>query len=971
MIKDFGRNESTSLDWQVKSLKNRLNGVSSGFCNHALAIVGEAGLGKSFTVQTVLQNLTCAAIRVKATESLTDLLGRLSHFGQVNLEPSVGTVVSGETEPALSNKKILSLIRARLIALAPIVIQIEDLNQHGQHWLDLVKAIQGLRGIAILATSRESLPRSFVEIRLRPMNQTQIRALLEHHGYALPPEAIAWIQSRVAGNPRFALEYCTQLGEIGALRNHFGIWQWSEPTSTLIPLGLQSQIRADLEGLVDQISDPQKAKLVLMTRALVSKDVLPDHAVPAFVGMELQSEIESVLLRNFGSANGFDNPLYPEVIRQDLWNTERRLVARTLLEPVSAINPSAAIGLLYAAQLESSAELAAWQLIAEQANRQRALSLAGACFVAALELCAGTLKADLASRASRCLRRSSRAKSLQLMNLAISIAPENESYQLEWCRAVLVNGQYDQAKQYLQQKDFQNPLWLALQLQTLFRGGEDQAGLKLWRQHQAQQPLLCEVTQLQTASALLRQGQHQEAFGLLGQQKSAARDAMTAAGCRQLGHTQEALLLLEQALQNDLTTSEREALVHQRALVFQTLGQLSAAQTDAETALELLQTEGDEFRLAVRKNTLASIMIEKAEFESAEQLLLESRRIIGLYGHSRQLVSIERNLAWLYLEWQPEMGGALALKHARNALRQARSLCGTSELHEHLAFIAWAEALHGDPQHALTLILETPCDSALNQWVHLLCLEQLGHQDVQTMFETWLTTQEKTPRTQRYALELDRIRNDADNSYFEIQNNPEPNPLAAHVLKRYFPEQPLRIQNTTSEKLEVLGLLRINGIGISGRLRRAKEFLLCLLEARIVGQPEVSLLELIDYLYPNEDEHQASSAIRQLVYRLRKTYGENTILRGLHGYILGIPSDAEEFLSTNNTRLWRGTYQGDSMLLQHNSSVSEVLHQNLEQCIENLHDPVEAARVKRFIAQPEKRKTQPQKQSNNARVFAS
>ncbi|MEY4529329.1 MAG: hypothetical protein RLZZ156_50, partial [Deinococcota bacterium] len=644
-----------------------------------------------------------------------------------------------------------------------------------------------------------------------------------------------------------------------------------------------------------------------------------------------------------------------EVIARQLWNPERRLIARTLLESVSTINLRAAIGLLQAAQLETSAELAAWQLIAEQATRWRALSLAGECFLGAMKLCAGTLKADLAMRASKCLRRANRAQSLQLMNLALGIAPLNESYQLEWCRAILVNGQFDQAKQYLQHKDLQNPLWLALQLQTLFQSGEDQLGLSLWKQHQAkqgllsevQQGLLCEATQLQTARALLRQRQFQEAFDLLGQQQSAARDTITAAGLLQLGQNKEALLLLETALQKNVSVPEREALIHQRALVLQALGQLKAAQTDAETALELLQTESDEFRLAARKNTLAGILIELAEFEHAEQLLLESRRTLSLFGHSRQLVSIERNLAWLYLEWQPEMGDALALKHARNALRNAKNLCGITELHEHLAFIAWAEALHGDPQNALNLILETPRDTALGQWVHLLCLEKMGCPDIVKVFSHWLSTQPNTPRTQRYALELDRLQNGTN--YSRFQDSPDENPLAIHILKRYFPQQSPNTKATTTEKLEVLGVLRINGIGVSGRLRRAKELLLCLVEAQIVGKPEVSLLEMIDYLYPNEDEHQASSAIRQLVYRIRKTYGENTIHRGLHGYMLGIPSDAEEFLSTNNTRLWRGAYQGDST--SQKSSVIEVLQHHLETCIQNLleHDPTEAARVKRFI----------------------
>ncbi len=930
----------TGLDWQIKTLRSRVMNNQ----HKVFAVVGADGLGKSFTVQTMLQQLPWAVLSVPATESLTALLGRLTVLNPEAIQWTAETVNTLESGQDLPNHQVLPLLQTQLMALAPIAIHLENI-ENVQPWLAFIRTAQSIRGVTVVATSRHSLPAVFSEIRLAYFNQSQIQALLEQHGYVLPTQAITWLYARANGNPRYTLEFCLQLCQIGALRNDAGQWVWSEPQQIIVPLGLQSEMTEQLEVLVAQVSDPQKAKMVLLTRALVTTEVLANQYLPAFIGIQIQAELEKVTLKQqLGNKNGFYNPLFNDLLRQDVWQTERRLIARTLLEPVGAKQPKAAIQLIQAAQLEPSAELAAWQLIAEQAMQLQMLSVAGECYIAAMELCTGTLQADFALKASRCVRLSNRAKSLQLINHAMSIAPNNETYQLERCKALLANGQLEPLQAFLQTKDQQNPAWLELHLQTLFRSGQDQKALDLWQENLLLQPLLCETTHQQVATGFLRMGQQKQAFIILEQKKSVARDVITAVGLRQIGQLNAALTLLKQTLETDMAKLQLESVLHQRALVHQELGNLPAAMHDAENALEILQICGDEFRIAARKNTLAGILIERAEFVIAEQLLLEARRIIEHFGYSQQLVCIERNLAWLYLEWQPEMGGALAVKHARNALRHARTICGVTELHEHLVFIAWAEALHGNPKTALQLILETPRSSAFSQWVHLLCLENTGQKNMAQLFKTWLRDQPYSTRRTRFALELQRLTKTTKTLPHEMTENP----LTLFIAKRYFPTLNQTNLTANTHKLEVLGTLKVNGIIMSGRLRRAKDILLLLLEARIMGKPEVTLLELMDVLYPNEDEIQASSAIRQLIYRLRKTYGDNVITRSLHGYSLGILSDVEEFLATNNTLLWQGLYQfrADS-----DSSVSTAIHQHLEKCIENLrhHNPSEAARVQRFI----------------------
>jgi hypothetical protein len=150
--------------------------------------------------------------------------------------------------------------------------------------------------------------------------------------------------------------------------------------------------------------------------------------------------------------------------------------------------------------------------------------------------------------------------------------------------------------------------------------------------------------------------------------------------------------------------------------------------------------------------------------------------------------------------------------------------------------------------------------------------------------------------------------------------------------------------------LEVLGEMRFGGRAISSRLRKARELLALLLEARITGRGIVTPLELLDALYPDDIEEHASAATRQLIYRLRKSLGEDVVKHTRGGYALGVPSDAEHFLETFDTRLWRGAYlEGESFVTS--TSVPEALYHALGKALEqNLeHAPTEAARVGQLL----------------------
>jgi hypothetical protein len=180
----------------------------------------------------------------------------------------------------------------------------------------------------------------------------------------------------------------------------------------------------------------------------------------------------------------------------------------------------------------------------------------------------------------------------------------------------------------------------------------------------------------------------------------------------------------------------------------------------------------------------------------------------------------------------------------------------------------------------------------------------------------------------------------------------------ANIARRYFPRLASSTALSTakpgtSHRLEMLGSMRVLIGGSSEPVRggKRKELLALLLEARIMGRSEVSRLNLFDTLYPDTNESQAYAALSSLVYQLRELCGPETILSSDGGYALsGITSDAETFLETGDTRLWRGEYLEGSDLGV-GETVRETLYLALRNRAESLleTDPTEVVRVGRLL----------------------
>ena len=224
----------------------------------------------------------------------------------------------------------------------------------------------------------------------------------------------------------------------------------------------------------------------------------------------------------------------------------------------------------------------------------------------------------------------------------------------------------------------------------------------------------------------------------------------------------------------------------------------------------------------------------------------------------------------------------------------------------------------------------------------------------------------------RLGLEFDRINNDFSGAQTRC-SSALAYPGFRAVAQRYFP-QLLEVGAATTLKattvkaatlkaaigapkpeqafaahLYVLGSIKLeyqNQAATSPALQ-GKVMLALLLEARITGRDGVKALELLDTLYPDQDETRGLGALKQLVFRLRSSLGKGAILRINDGYALGeIGSDAETFLQTRATHLWRGPLLND---IEEDIAMNlrDALNQALKISVENLleHDASEAVRL--------------------------
>lgn len=887
----------------------------------ALGLWGEAGIGKTHQVGILVREVPYRAVVQPAPLSLRLLLQTLKAprglpgWAQERLK----ALSRGEFPSSEDAAMALAIL---LEAWAPVLLVLEDLHEAQLGYLELVQHLaQNIlrgRGVALLVTSRFLPPQPFRSLRLEPLGLAEVRALVRKELGEVPEAASAWLHTKAQGNPLFTLAYLRHLVERGHLWREGQAWCWHPPKEEARPLTLTLLLEQSLQGVAQGALED-----LLVARALMPQGA-PSSLWMQMVGLKqeefqnYQARLEAAGILRQGN---FSHPLLRELCLKRASGAQVRL-ARRALEALKS-HPLAQVPFLEAASLPPG-ELASRLRAAAASARIQGLFLEAARLEGLAAPHAGPEGPRLALDAARILEEHDLPAALRLARLGIA-EPEGPPL---LARLLARSGQLQEALNLL-------ALLPEAQARTLkplllHQGGDHQGVLALW-----ENGLVCENPEgLQaTAASALALGRMELTATLLERLKAlplSPRLELQTTFLQALAHYHEgrageAEALLQPAL-DALSASEfprlrATALVNLSAFL-RMQGRYSEMGTYLEEALLLRQKTGEARAYAFAAAALAEVRVEQGRYPEARGLLEEALATLALYPPDRLTANTHAMASLLYRSWGTAPGPFLAVQHAQAALDLARTLDNPRTLEEILFEASLAYTQAGQPERGLALAAEaqglekaagaSPYDAFRTLWALGLALAGLGRtQEAQEA----LATAEARARAlnapqdaERLALEEARLRGDSERAqealaWFRAQGLE----AAAQAVLRSFPElETPQPPSPAALRLEALGPLRIHGQPFRGLKR--EEFLMAVLEVRLLGEEGVSRLDLLDRLYPGQEEATAQTALRNLVHGLRIVFGSGLVATTSAGYALGsgVSLDVEEFLASGDTRLWRG-----------------------------------------------------------------
>ena len=984
-------------DLRLESLPKRLGSVVSRRESFALALSGEAGLGKRFQLDRAMHNLACRSVSLPADASGLVLARNFVRHDRVPswAARSFERLEAGETlEPA----RLADAITAYLVSCAPFVLRLEDLHEANpaqlEVWAGVAQGLKGTRGVALLAAGRAMPPDGFEHVRLEPLAVQASRSMLEAQiGAELPLAALTWIQARANGNPLFTLEYFRFLARSGFLWSDARRWRWRDPGGEVMP--------TSVEALVAQALEPVRHD-ALLEATLRARAVLPDDDAARWAAVANLTVDQLALARDRLEADGLirDGALQPivaTVVRSSLELAEKRDLARRAIRALETDQPVLAALMLDDADLEPNEAIKLLERGASlSADRQKAQFL-----VQIAERATPNERAQRSLKAARALRQFNSDEALRLVTLAGALEPNDEATLLE-AELLASQGRFLEAERCAARLSPESRLrWLEVLLEARYRLDDDAGVLEVWNENPELRQRASVTLRVRVGYALTQLGQYTQArelYAAMLESELSAEDrawALSAAAIVELdageltaaaegfSNSLEAFDTLEHP--NPEMRARRVAALANRSAVWSRLGRVSEAIRDLEVVLAHHSENGDGRSFAEEQTKLGRYLIAQAEFERAEEVLLEARGVLeritagsGLHkGENPRMLSLaERGLVQLYLEWGPPHGAALALRHAQAAERAARQVQNPVNLAQTLYFAAWAEAVHGRPERAQSMIdeleglaseLRLVSMQITAGWVRGLALERFGRVtealEVLAQASDQMRNLGNAAYAERLALEVDRIHGDIEAARTRLGHLNE-YPGWSAVVHRYFPniletssEQPMPSSSETTDpnavRLTILGAFRleVGSEAITPPAAQGKILLALLLEARLTGRDGVKVLELLDAIYPDFDEARGQGALKQLVFRLRAGLGKAAILRVSDGYALGrVETDAESFLEHRRTQLWRGPLLNDlpeEIAPDLRDALEQALRVQAQVLLER--DPLEAARVAELL----------------------
>jgi tetratricopeptide (TPR) repeat protein len=954
----------------------------------ALGVWGEAGVGKSYTVQQLLSSLACHSLSLHASSSSASLAKTLPRHKTLATwaARSLERLEQGET---LGTAATLNAFSATLAGLAPFVLHLEDIHEVASEKLVFVQqlavSVQQTKGVGLLVTSRREPPKPFQALRLEPLTEQASSELLDRDlTAALPPEASQWIYSKAAGNPLYTLEYLRYLARQGHLWNDGKSWRWRKPDGSFMPVTVEALIEQQLA----QARASALHTYVLEARAFLPLEVTSEVWMKvARVNQEqLQASITALQQEGIFREDTFIHPLYKEVTLQTLQQSRRQHLARRI---INALPHAPEVIALYVdeAQLAEARALELLKNAGHHARGENKNLQAGYLLAKAATYAGGEEKGRLSLEAAKLLDGLDYPRMQELASEASRLLGEPDEALYLQATALGVGGNYETMQQVIgriPEAVKRDAAWLQRYVKLLHLATKHEELTAFWEARQHLHDQVDGLTLYSAAWAYIHLGNFPAASNVLtsglARTDFAPLDVWSlleakAAIAFYQGKYQEAEIYFSEALELGRTLPASNTLLQDIANVLRNrsvnrlqLGRYSGSLPDLQEALKIYGEVGNSIYYAQTLVMTSYVYLELGETEKTEDVLQEALEIFNRVAPQPFLSHALSQLSGLYADLPNR--AYLAKKYAAEALRVAHEVTDAGCLPLAKYAIARAELLLGNSAAALKLADEAlelatrleNFEAVLNaRVIKGLTLEKLGQvgeakKELSLAFEA-ATAQAMALEANKFGLELDRMNNDLQSARARAQWFEECGLMTgAKLARRYFPEfaLPREAEDPGSNiRLDVLGSMRVsvNGKAETVRGRKRQELLALLLDARLNGRTEVSRLELFDQLYPDKDELKASSSLKELVSSLRNRLGATAITTTTTGYALGaVQSDAELFLQTYDTTLWRGGYLED-VTLESQKTLSESLYGLLYHEVQDLlgNNPKEAARLGRVL----------------------
>jgi hypothetical protein len=942
---------------QIQVLVRQLGAVLSKRPGRALVVCGESGIGKTHVVEQVLAHVPCASARVTAKAALETWL-----------------------EPPLEHASNVEGLIAALKNLVPFVLVLEDAHEADTERRALIarlaRAVKRTRGLAVVVTQRHQ-PRGD-ELQKHVLNRLESDELFDllraEAEAALPSAGLEYVFGRSVGHPSYALEFLRYLMRQGHFWSDGARWHWREPEPEFMPITVEALLEERLSNAVKLT----QARQVLEARALITPALTDVERLWLEVsGLELgqfdrvrQSLEEHGLLVNGDLAH----PLMGELLRRRLRPEARAAYSRRAVRALKH-DPIRATIFVNDAALPPKQSVAVINAALQCARGQRKIT--ARLMTQRVALTPAATQGRAAQQAARALLEIDLPTAATMAEMAWASAPGCAEALEVLCEARLLQNQLDDVIALLETAPDQakKALWhWQLTIRLAHQRGDFIGAIRGWQAHPERQERADSSTVQSLIWSWVETRDGARAKALL--QRFLERPDTSLQDRWALLEVRGRLALRD----NDLHTAEKDFLqalhltehndapVRQGALCSH-LSELyfikddnTSAVTYLERAHRIALEHGSTFQIAQLEVRLGFLKLESARFEEAETLLLRARRALETFPNPA-LHEADSFLALLYHSWSTPHRAILAQRYAHSALVTARAWGTTFHVLQALYRAVPIELANGQlevasqhAQEAIELSTEAPPTlQARSQWALARVSVALGtHQKALEHYQNANQTFEAVgdqSLVHQIGLEFDALRGDASRSaehrdWFESHGLHRLARLSARAIPE--PEAPPLEPEQRPPRLLVLGSVQIevDGKTIAYRGRKRLEFLLHLLEARIAGRAEVSALDLIDALYPNALEPEAKASLKQLVYLLRHQLGSQAIRSTASGYALGrIESDAETYIQTQDSSLWRGPYSE-----HHHTAWSGAVREKLiatlrRNLAEHAHDVSEIARL--------------------------